>query len=207
MTCHPRIQPADKRIAVYNPNHHYNFNPNPNLKTVFAVRKLLPKAFFPAVLACLLTGCIIVEDFGTYWNKGFTDKCVNDIVYREMESDNEEEKAQDVLLRSVRIGGHTFLMMREHEEDKGGNLVRYIIEGGEYVTYRLNEAKRDEFLQRYPNTSIVVTQETVTIPLLNEEAAQLLAKIADDDSYWLVNTKQPYNPEQHADCIVETHHD
>jgi len=153
-----------------------------------------------SALACLLAGCVVVDDFGKYWDKGFVDFCVNDLILRDMEDDNEGEKVKDMALRSVRLGKHTFLMMRDHPGDKGGNLVRYTIEGDDYITYRLNDSKREDFLQNNPDAGIVLTQETATIPLLNDKMAELLTTIADDDRYWLENTRQPYNPTLRTDC-------
>lgn len=157
----------------------------------------------PLLLAFLLAGCIAVDDFGHYWDKGFTDACVNDIVLREMEEDNEGAKAAGAEMRSLRLGNHTFLMMRERKHDKGGNLMLYKLMGDDFVTYRLNENKRDEFLRDYPATKIILTSETATIPVLDEQTADMLAQLASDPSYWRENERHPYNPTARTDCIRE----
>ncbi|MBY0407288.1 MAG: hypothetical protein K2Q01_06310, partial [Rickettsiales bacterium] len=61
-----------------------------------------------AVVAALwLAGCIVVDDFGEYWNKGFIDNCVNEI---ELDShDHRPHAAKTMLMRSLRVGKHTFL--------------------------------------------------------------------------------------------------
>ncbi|MBY0407250.1 MAG: hypothetical protein K2Q01_06115, partial [Rickettsiales bacterium] len=87
------------------------------------------------------------------------------------------------------------------QKDKGGNMVRYKIDGGDYVAYRLNESKREEFARDYPDSTVVLTQETATIPVLNAKTAQLLKDVADDESYWVESRREAYNPSRRDDCI------
>lgn len=154
-----------------------------------------------AALASLLFGCIVVDDFGAYWNKGFVDVCVNEIVQKGMSEDSAANPPVIPAMRSLQIGNHTFLMMRDHATDKGGNMIRYNIKDGQYVPYRLNENKRKDFLTYYPDSTVVLTTETAKIPVLNEKSVALLNKIAGDDSYWVENERSPYNPTKRIDCI------
>ncbi len=163
------------------------------------MRKLLRIVLGFGVLA-LLNACIVVDDFGDYWNKGFIDNCVNEIASNDSDYDRASHH-KTMLLRSLRIGKHTFLMMRDDMDDKGGNLIRYKIEDGEYISYRLNESKRDDFLREYPSSVVVLTQETATIPVLNSESAGLLSAVSDDDSYWVESHRETYNAGRRPDCI------
>lgn len=170
-----------------------------------------PRRIFPLLalaVACVLSGCIVVGDFGDYWNKGFIDNCVNEIQHnRSKEERNAKAKvaARRMLMRSLRIGKHTFLMVRENPDDPGGNILRYKIENGKYISYRLNESKREEFLRDYPDSGVVLTSETATIPVLNDDSAKLLEKIADDESYWVESSRENYNPARRADCVQAIH--
>lgn len=158
------------------------------------------------VLSCLLLACIDVEDFGEYWKKGFIDSCVNDIVMHSMTEESDEQDSQqykDVQLRSIKIGKQLFLMFKNKAEDKGGSMIRYRIDGSDYISYRLDENKRTDFLKAHPNSPVVLSDETATLPLLNAESAKLLEEVANDDSYWVETGHEPYNPENRTDCVKQ----
>lgn len=154
------------------------------------------------VMSFLLAACVIVEDFGGYWEKGFIDHCVNEIVGNEPENRGRPAfRSKPLLMRSLRVGEYTFLMSREKESDRGGNIMFYAVDGGEFVAYRLNESKREDFLRRYPSGPVIVTSETATIPVLNEQALAILLEIASDKSYWVESRRERYNPSRRKDCI------
>jgi hypothetical protein len=154
------------------------------------------------LLSLALTACIVVDDFGTYWGKGTTDACINDILFGSMQKDNEAPSMATLTqtVRVLKLGGHDFIMMRHKPGDKGGDLVRYRIDGDDYVSYRLNEEKRDDFMNAHPDSPVVVTEETATIKVLNADTAKLLVDIADDDSYWIEASREPYNPNHRPEC-------
>lgn len=154
-------------------------------------------------LALLLSACIIVDDFGEYWAKGKTDRCINDLLYASMHADDAsvEMKAITQTVRVIQFGGQDFIMMLNKPGSQDGNLIRYRIDGSEYVSYKLSEEKREQFLREHPHTSVVVTNDTVTIPQLNKETASLLGDIAGDNSYWTEASREPYNPKHRTDCL------
>lgn len=170
--------------------------------TAVHIIRRLPSSIVLALVACLLVGCIVVDDFAEYWNKGFVDTCVNEIVLRDMEEDDNGSPSA-VEMRSLKLGDHTFLMMRDHPSDKGGNLMLYKLDKEDFITYRLDENKREDFLRDYPDAGIILTSETATIPVLNQKTADLLQTIASDANYWHENERHPYNPTQRTDCIHE----
>jgi len=165
----------------------------------------LPRFLRPLVLllaaAFALAGCIVVDDFAEYWDKGFIDHCVNDIMSTGEGSRNGKPRNKTMLMRSLRVGNHTFLMVRERPSDTGGSLILYQIEDGQYVAYRLNESKREDFLRDYPDSGVILTSETATIPKLTADSVSLLAQIADDSSYWMESRRERYNPARKKDCI------
>lgn len=153
-------------------------------------------------LVLVLSGCIVVDDFGSYWNKGFIDNCVNSIVNANHDDDRRHNtQPKPMLLRSLRVGSHTFLMMRDDMASKGGNIMLYKIVDGDYISYRLNESKREDFSRDYPNSMVVLTSETASIPVLNNESIALLSQVADNESYWVESHRETYNPARRADCI------
>lgn len=156
--------------------------------------------FFAALLCVFLAGCVVVEDFGAYWEQGFIDSCVNDIMRGDGGKKNKDSR-KTALMRSLRVGKHTFLMVREHQYDKGGTLQRYVVDNGFLVLYRLNESKREDFLKENPGSPIILTTETATIPLLDESALGILERVADDDSYWVESRRERYNLSHRRDCI------
>lgn len=154
------------------------------------------------VVALALAGCIVVDDFGDYWNKGFIDNCVNEIALTDHDHDKPRNShSKTLLMRSLRVGKHTFLMMREDMGDKGGSIVRYKIEDGDYVAFRLNESKREDFMLEYPESGAVLTSDTATIPVLNKDSIAMLSQVADDESYWVESRREVYNPAKRDDCI------
>lgn len=154
------------------------------------------------VLAFALAGCIVVDDFGDAWSKGFIDNCVNELALTDNEYNRPHSPhAKGMVMRSLRVGNHTFLMIREHMRDKGGNMIRYKIDSGDYVAYRLNESKREDFAKEYPDSSVVLTSETATIPVLDSKSTAMLSRVADDESYWVESRRVPYNPGHRDDCI------
>ena len=170
----------------------------------WALPRLAPiRVMIATFCMLLLPSCIVVEDFGGYWDKGFIDYCVNDIVRAGMSSQgsNAKNATDEVVIRSLRLDKHTFLMIREHAGDKGGNMIRYEIKNDKYIAYRLNENRRDDFKQRFPNSPVVITSETATIPVLTKDSIELLGKIADDESYWVESERENYNPSRRKDCV------
>jgi hypothetical protein len=154
------------------------------------------------LLFLLLAACIVVDDFGTYWAKGKSDSCINDILYDSMHRDDDQIQMKTItqMVRVITIGDSDFIMMRGKPEDKGGDLIHYRVEGGDYISYRLNENKRGDFLRAHPQSPVVVTEDSATIPLLDAKSAVLLAEIARDESYWMESDRQPYNPKHRPEC-------
>ncbi len=166
------------------------------------MRIFLRRCLGLGILAFALASCIVVDDFGGYWEKGFIDNCVNDIVMSSHDyARPRSASTKPLLMRSLRVGKHTLLMIREDMKSKGGNLMRYKIENGEYVSYRLNESKREDFLRDYPDSMVVLTTETASIPVLNPESLMLISNVADDESYWVESHRENYNPSHRTDCI------
>jgi hypothetical protein len=165
------------------------------------MRRLLLRLFLPLCLLSLCS-CIVVENFSEYWNKGFIDNCANEIMRNNSDhTGRHTSRNSTALMRSLRLGNHTFLMVREKPQDKGGNLIRYEIHKNTFILYRLNESKRADFLRDYPDSGVVLTSETATIPILNKESAALLSQVADDASYWMESRREPYNLAHSPDCI------
>jgi hypothetical protein len=101
----------------------------------------------------------------------------------------------------LRLGDNTFLMVRENESDDGGTLIRYVIEGDEFVTYRLNESRREDFIRDFPDAPVKLTSETATIPLLDARSTALLVFVAENEAYWVENRRERYNLARRNDCI------
>lgn len=159
------------------------------------------KTLLPLGLVLLLTGCIVVKQFGTYWDKGYEDPCVQQIVEATILEGNPQGTPIKLLSHSLRVGAYRFLMLRDKPGDKGGNLYRYAVQNGDYIAYRLNENMRDNFQREYPHAkAVTLTQETVTIDALNDQTYALLETIAARPEYWIETDRRPYNPGQRRDC-------
>lgn len=169
-------------------------------KQCFIPRRLL-RILMPVMFAVTLSGCIVVQDFGTYWNKGTQDTCILQIVEITMLEGNARGVPTAELARTLKLGPHRFLMLRDRPNDIGGNLYRYEVKNGEYIAYRLNNDMQQRFLERYGNNKLVtLTNETATISQLNDESVKLLQAVAAEPDYWIVADRRPYNPAQRRDC-------
>jgi hypothetical protein len=106
----------------------------------------------------------------------------------------------DGTVRVLSLGGHHFIMVKEKPTDKGGSIIRFAIDHTDYVAYSLNEEKREAFATDYPDSGVVLTNETATIPLLDHSARSLLQSIAGKAGYWQESDRKPYNPSHNPAC-------
>jgi len=158
------------------------------------------KGLLSACAACMLAGCIVVDDFGEYWAKGSVDPCVNAILDGDMREDGEPVADINTVARSLHMGTHRFAMLRDLPEENKGNLFRYAVKDGSFVMYRLNEKMRDAFTIRYPDSGVIIDSATAKIPVLDARMMNILVQIADDPEYWIEASREPYNPQQRLEC-------
>lgn len=147
----------------------------------------------------MLSACIEVDDFGKYWNQAFRDACIEAIA-RDRYYDDPKPHSMKNLAHNLKVGDHTFLMLKEERARRGGNMIRYKVENGEYIAYHLNEDKREDFERDFPDHRLRITGETVTIPRLNRHSLTILEAVANDESYWQEAERLPYNPTHNPKC-------
>ncbi len=162
-------------------------------------------AFNPRkLIACLsvlaLSGCIVVKDFGESWEHGGSDPCVEEIVRHHFLEDAGIPYKIRTRARILKLGDARFLMLLDGTGTRSGTLYRYKVEEGQFITYRLNETKREEFLKSYPESGVVLTSETATIPELNANMLKLLAEISAKEEYWVETEQMIYNPASIQGC-------
>ena len=156
---------------------------------------------FIATAALFLTSCIEVEDYADSWKTGFADPCISAIVA----TDYFDQKPVniDAVLTNVRFGDARFMLTKARPEDKGGSMIRYAIEDGQFVTYGLNETKREAFLKEFPASGVKLSDTTATIPRLNEKMQKLVETIAARADYWEETDRKPYNPTGNLACKLK----
>ena len=156
-------------------------------------------ALFLSVLL-LLTGCITVHSFGSYWNVGTIDPALagtwesarvsggSDVtftaegtIYR-MRFTN---TSNDQFARTLKVGDSTYLMTKKKEDDEGGTLIAYVIQGDDMVFFAPNRDKQKDFLARYPHIPFLITKTSFTIDELNPETMKWLAKITGEPEWWI----------------------
>jgi hypothetical protein len=165
--------------------------------------KLINFLTLPILSLCLLS-CIYVEDIGYYWDKGIIDQaiagswkssdsddCSSFIVSGDSYQVIEKGKKENSLYRTLLLGDNKFLMVKDA---KGKYLlIKYQISDNNFTTYTPDEAKKEGFLRDYPDSNIIISDEkfsTATIKHLDEKTAELLQKIAGDETYWKVASTQ-----------------
>ena len=160
-----------------------------------------------ALALLLLSACILVEDFGTAWDKAKPDSCLTKIAqslyYAEFQRDP-SEKHMDDLARGITLDGQNFLLLKKDPEDKGGRLYKFDVAPGHpstiFTRYRLVPTMRATFEKNYPNAPVSLKRDTVSIETLNAETEALLVTIAKNPKYWEAEDKVLYNTLHNPAC-------
>ena len=143
----------------------------------------------------VLSGCILVDDFGPYWDKGVIDRELEGQWY-DQEPDGEgkppafviegdvmtmiDEDGDEQEARTLELGAHKFLML-----PKDQMIQKYDIADGILSFYSPRKEQKEDFLKTNSNDQIVIGQyDTVRIRQLNEETLGVLEDISDQSDYW-----------------------
>ncbi len=156
------------------------------------------KTLFLTVLL-LVVGCLKIGDFGVYWNQGIIDPALDgawknarpsgtglsftnqgDLYHMQFDASPSPKFA-----RTLQVNDSTFLMVKVHLEDEGGNLIPYVIEGDNFVLFAANKDKQIEFNKKYPDIPFVVTRTGITIHQLNPDTMRWLEKITAEPEWWI----------------------
>lgn len=156
------------------------------------------KPFILAVLL-LVAGCLKIGDFGIYWDKGFIDPALEgqwqnarpngssvtftnegDLYHMEFSTDPDKQFA-----RTLKVNESNFLMTKKKLEENSGNLIPYVIEGGNLVLFAANKDKQIEFNKRYPDIPFAVTRTGISIDQLNDETMKWLEQITSEPEWWI----------------------
>jgi hypothetical protein len=176
------------------------------------------------ICAILLTSCIDVKDFGTYWGKGTIDPkmagmwepiavpgwditkaskqhvVVKGDAYSITNYDNGVEKIDAPLpAKLLKIGNYDFLMSGGPTE---GSLYRYKFADNVVQLFALDAVAAQKFVTaKYLNPKNVVTNAgsdsygaAFSIKTLDDEAAKILAAIPDEDAYWKLDSSYKKQP-------------
>lgn len=171
------------------------------------------KVFLNIILMLVLfTGCIIVEDFGEYWQKGEVDSQIEGRWEKAPSVRNQEavdqgiedeelvlirngdhyeypDKEDKTKLKTLFIGEHRFLMLKNPE---GGALLKYSVNNDELTFYLPNIEKRDYFLSNLANTNAMLIDEGVVphlgIKIINEDVINILKKASEQPDNFQVMT-------------------
>lgn len=154
-------------------------------------------------LLLLLSGCILVEDFGPSWNEAKPDICLSKVAtslyYAEFRRDPKDKK-MDELARALSWGGHHYLLFKKEASDKGGRLYRFTVIHGIFQRWRLKPTMRGTFLKEYPDAPVILERDTVTITTLDDETKKLLLDLSAKPDYWEIEEQALYNPLRDPDC-------
>jgi len=154
-------------------------------------------------MALLLAGCILVDDFDTVWNEAKPDTCLSKIAeslyYSELRR-NPQGKDINQLARGWTFNKQNFLLLKKEPTDKGGRLYRFNVVHGIFQRYRLNPTMREAFEKNYPNATVILKQDTVTIETLDAASRALLAEILTKPDYWEIEDQTMYNVYRNPEC-------
>lgn len=164
------------------------------------------KRFIILLVLPLLAACIVVDDFGSVWERAEGDICLNRInaaLYQQVHEHEVKEENIATVARGITLDGHHFILMKEKPTDKGGFLFRFTVKEGVFTRYKLNPTMRKQFLETYPNAPVIVGDDTITLTALDDAQVKLLSKIAADEKYWENDDRTLYNPLRNKLCRFE----
>ena len=167
-----------------------------------SIRNLFLAAF------CMLTlsGCLLVRDFGSAWEKATPDACLSPIaaaLHFEQFQRNLNEGEINTLARGISLDGKNFLLLKNQAGDAGGNMYFFKVESGIFYRYRLNPARRAQFEEAFPDAPVSIRRDTVTLPNLEGKAREVLMAVASQTDYWEVADSSMYNPLRDPQCRFE----
>jgi hypothetical protein len=172
---------------------------------------------FFALLAtlALLSGCILVDDFGKRWEEAKPDSCLNDIAkslyIAEFKRELGDKRIEDVA-RAITLDKQHYLLMKKEPKDKGGRIYRFTMSAGKelhashavFQRWRLDPVMRETFTRDYPKSVAKLNRDTVTLPNLEGESEKLLTEIANKPEYWQIDDQTLYNTLKDPKCRFET---
>ena len=172
------------------------------------------KNFFALVTTlALLTGCILVDDFGARWSEAKIDPCLGEVAkslyYAEFRRKPADE-SMDSLARGLTLDGQHYLLLKKNADDKGGRMYRFTMSDAKnaqhqvFQRWRLDPSMREIFAHDYPNAVAKIDRDTVTLPTLDGEAEKLLTEIAAKPEYWQIDDQTLYNVVRNPKCIFDT---
>lgn len=156
--------------------------------------------------ALLLSACMLVDDFGTSWDKGETDVCTSKLAeslyYTEFRRDP-EGKDMSKHAHILTLGHEHFLMLKQDEADRGGRMYRFRVFNGIFQRYRLDPTLRETFEKSYPNAPVSLAHDTVDFKQLGEPELKLIEDIASKPEYWQIEDQVLYNSALNPACKYE----
>lgn len=151
----------------------------------------------------LLSGCLVVEDFGHAWKDSSPDSCLNKLAESLYATEYRRDPSNldmDEIAHGWTMEGNTYLLLKKSPEDKGGRLYRFQVVNGIFQRFRLDPAMRDLFEKDYPNAPVDLSRDTVTLKTLNADTEKLLTTIANKPEYWQVEEQALYNVVRNKAC-------
>lgn len=156
-----------------------------------------------ALAALILSGCMLVKDFGAVWEQATPDFCLTKIaeaLYHNEFMRDPAEKDIDDLARGITLSGFHYLLLKSAPEDTGGRLYRFEVHNGIFQRMRLDPAMRHPFEVDHPDAPVELKEDTVMFEQLGKEELALIADIAGQPEYWEIEDQALYNPLRNPAC-------
>lgn len=151
---------------------------------------------FALAAAVLLSGCLIVEDFGHAWKDSAPEPCLSKIAESLYATEfRRDPTGMDMgeLAHGWTLDGNTYLLLKKAPDDQGGRLYRFQVQNGIFQRFRLDPAMRDLFEKDYAGAPVSLKRDTVTLTTLNADTEKLLTSIANKPEYWQIEEQTLYN--------------
>ncbi len=151
----------------------------------------------------LLSGCLIVEDFGHAWKDSSPEPCLSKIAESLYATEFRRDPSKlniDELAHGWTLEGNTYLLLKKEANDQGGRLYRFQVQNGIFQRFRLDPAMRALFEKDYQNPPVSLKRDTVTLATLNDDTEKLLTRIANTPEYWQIEEQSLYNIMANKEC-------
>lgn len=154
----------------------------------------------------LLAACMLVNDFGEYWNKAKPDLCLSKIgeslYYTEFRRDPEGKEMGDYV-RGLKRDNANYLLLKQNADDAGGRMYRFTVRNGIFQRWRIDPAMRSTFERDYPDAPVSLKRDTITFETLGDAEWKLIDEIAGKDEYWEIEDQTLYNTLANPTCTFD----
>ena len=143
---------------------------------------ILPVLFLPA--------CMIVNDYGSYWDQGIIDPAIagywnvddgGECTGYILDGDHYKIANDEGEVKTLKAGASTYMM---NQDESSKMLFKYKADQNKLIIYFPVESKKQLFIETYPSDNFLFNTHTLTIKILDEQTFKILGDVGDNTEFW-----------------------